>query len=308
MLNLRHVQYFIAAADARSMTVAADRMSVSQSAVSLAIARLEESLGADLFIRHRGRGLTLTPAGRELLRHVRDLIAHAEEIRAEAESLGSQLTGRLTVGCFRTTAPFMLPMLLETFEREHPNVVLDFLEGAQTEIEDALLEGRCEMAILYDMDLSVELERQRLYAAVPYALIAPNHALGAHESLTLEELAPFDMILLDIPPSREHQIGLFRHVGLTPRIRHETSSYELLRSLVARNQGYALLISRPFGDVSYEGRPLRAVPLEGDILKIDVVLAAPTGVRRTRRARAFAEHCQRLIGDPPPARAGSPTG
>ena len=297
LLNLRQVQYFIAAADAHSMTIAADRLSVSQSAVSLAIARLEDALGADLFIRQRGRGLTLTPAGQTLLRHVRDLLAHAEEIRAEAESLGRQLSGRLVVGCFRTAAPFVLPVLLETFERHHPDVVLDFIEGNQTELEDALLDGLCEIAILYDMSLSVELDRQRLYSAVPYVLIAPGHTLGSRDSLTLEELAPLDMILLDVPPTREHQLGIFHHAGLTPKVRYETSSYELLRSLVARNRGYAMLISRPHGDVSYEGRPLQAVRLLGDILPVDVVLAAPKGVRRTRRARAFAEHCHRLIGD-----------
>ena len=77
--------------------------------------------------------------------------------------------------------------------------------------------------------------------------------------------------------------------------RFNVSSYELLRSLVARDLGYGLLISRPAADVSYEGRPLVARRLAGDPLPIDVSLAWVAGVRRTRRARAFADHCRRML-------------
>ena len=65
--------------------------------------------------------------------------------------------------------------------------------------------------------------------------------------------------------------------------------------MVARNLGYALLISRPYSDRSYEGRPLVSTPLGGELLPIDVSLAWAAGVRRTRRARAFADHCRQML-------------
>jgi DNA-binding transcriptional LysR family regulator len=68
-----------------------------------------------------------------------------------------------------------------------------------------------------------------------------------------------------------------------PRVRYRTGSYELARSLVARNLGFTLLISRPYGDVSYEGRRLVAVPLRGAVKTVDVMLATPPGVRPTLR-------------------------
>jgi DNA-binding transcriptional LysR family regulator len=304
MLNLRQVECFIAAAEEGSMTAAAERLLVTQSAVSLTVAGLEASLGTDLLIRRRGRGLTLTQAGRDLLPRARSLLAHAEDVRAEAESAGGALTGRLTVGCFRTAAPFLLPALLETFERRHPGVTLDFIEGTLRDLEHALLEGRCEVAILYDLHMTIAVDSDHLYSAVPYALFAPEHPLAGRDRVSLEELSTLDMIILDVPPTREHQEGVFNHAGLAPRIRYATSSYELLRSLVARNLGFALLISRPYGDVSYEGRPLRVVPLSGDILPVDMILASPKGVRRTRRARAFAEHCREMLPLEQVARGG----
>ena len=98
------------------------------------------------------------------LPEARDLLAHAEDVRAAAEAAGAALTGRLTVGCFRTIAPFLLPVLLEGFGRRHPEVELDFLEGPMAELEAALLDGRCEVAITYDIDMSETIEREALYA------------------------------------------------------------------------------------------------------------------------------------------------
>lgn len=295
LLNLRHVEYVVTAADAGSMTTAAAKLHVSQSAVSLAVASLERSLGVDLFIRRRGRGLTLTPAGRRFLPHARDLLAHAEDVRADAHAAGKELTGWLTVGCFRTAAPFLLPPLLETFEQRYPAVRLDFIEGSQAELERALVDGRCELAILYDTRVEIAIDAEHLYDAVPYALLAPEHPLADRAEVTLAELAELDMILLDIPPTREHQLGVFGRAGLTPEVRYTTSSYELLRSLVARNLGFGLLISRPHGDVSYEGRPLRVVPLGGEVAPVGLIIAFPKGVRSSLRARAFAEHCHELV-------------
>jgi len=295
MLNLRQVECFVTAADLGSMTEAAERLLVSQSAVSLAVSGLERALGADLFIRHPGRGLELTAAGRELLLPARNLLADAEAVRSQADALGRGLAGRLTVGCFGTAAPLVLPALMETFERRYPGVSLDFVEGSADVLEEATLTGACDIALMYDIGLSPALDREPLYSAVPYALFSPEHPLAASNSLELTQLAEEDFVALEVAPVHEHQFGLFAHAGVQPRVRYRTSSYELVRSLVARNLGFTLLISRPYGDVSYEGRPLSAVPLAGDVLPVEVMLVTPRGVRRTLRVQAFADHCRQLL-------------
>jgi DNA-binding transcriptional LysR family regulator len=304
VLNLRQVQCFVQAVDAGTMTAAAERLQMSQSAVSLAVAGLENALGTQLLIRRRSRGLALTDAGRRLLPQAKELLAHAEDVRADVDSADRALEGRLVVGCFRTAAPFVLPGLLETFRALHPLVQLDFIEGPLPELESALMEGRCEVALVYDLDVSPGITCESLYETEPYALFAPEHPLAQAERVTLADLATHDLVLLDVPPSRPYLEGVFAHAGLTPQVRYIISGYELLRSLVARNLGYALLISRPYGDVSYEGRRLVTRRLAGDLLPIDVSLAWVTGVRRTRRARAFAEHCRRML----PSRLGHGVG
>jgi DNA-binding transcriptional LysR family regulator len=287
------------------MTAAADQMLVSQSAVSLAIAGLENAIGTQLLVRRRSQGLALTAAGRRFLPQAKELLAHAEDVRADVQSQGRELTGQLVVGCFRTAAPFVLPGLLETFGAEHPRVQLDFIEGPLPDLERALRDGRCELAIVYDLDVGPGLECEALYQTEPYVLLAPDHPLASRgDRLELRELADHDLVMLDVPPSNQYFTNVFASAGLVPRARYNVSSYELLRSLVARNLGYGLLISRPYADISYEGRPLEARLLASRTLSIDVSLAWATGVRPTRRARAFADHCRQML----PHRLGAGAG
>ncbi len=308
-LNLRQVECFVAAADAGTMTAAAERLRVSQSAISLAVAALEGALGTQLLIRRRSLGLTLTDAGRAFLPAARDLLAHAEDVRSAASAAGGRVAGRLVVGCFRTAAPFLLPALLETFGQEHPEVELDFIEGPMPQIEAALREGRCELAIVYDLDVGPGIVCETLYQAVQYVFCAPGHPLAALDEVAVADLDGHDMIMLDVPPSVPYFDRIFAAAGRVPRVRYRTSSYELVRSLVARGLGYGMLISRPVGDRSYEGLPLVVRPLAGDPPPIDVALARPAGVRQTRRARAFAEHCRRTLpGSPGAAAAGQRAG
>lgn len=295
LLNLRYVECFVAAADAGTMTAAAARLRVSQSAVSLAVAALERALQTQLLIRRRSLGLALTEAGRAFLPEARDLLAHADDAASRAQGGGTQLTGRLVVGCFRTAAPFLLPQLLESFGREHPSVELGFVEGTLHEIEGALRAGRCELALVYDLDVADDIACEPLYQARPYVLVSAEHPLAARGGVTLAELDGLDMVMLDVPPSREYMSGVLQAGGARPRIRHVTSSYELLRSLVGRNLGCALVISRPVGDLSYEGRPLAALEIRGAANPIDVSIARLRGVRPTHRASVFAEHCRRTL-------------
>src|SRR5258708_9893720 len=137
VLNLNQVRCFVEAVDAGTMTAAAERLRVTQSAVSLSIRKLENTVGTQFLVRSHSTGLGLTEAGREFLPPARALLAHAEEVRDIAEAAGRALRGRLTVGCFRTTAPFILPKLLETFQAAHPQVALQFIEGPGPQVRQA---------------------------------------------------------------------------------------------------------------------------------------------------------------------------
>src|SRR5690242_14425686 len=110
-ISLRELEYFVDAAQAGTMSAAAATHGISQSAVSLAIGHLERSIGAQLFARQRGRGLTLTASGRRILLDARELLRQAESLEASAKALGEEIAGELLVGCFSPLAPFVMPRL-----------------------------------------------------------------------------------------------------------------------------------------------------------------------------------------------------
>lgn len=302
-LDLRQLHCFVAAADSGTMTGAAERLHLSQSAVSLSVAALERRLGAQLLVRRRARTLLLTPAGRRLLPAARELLAHAgETLRHAAEPSG--VAGPLVVGCFSTVAPLLLPGLLQSFTAAHPEVVVDFLDGPVPELEEAMRRGACDLAIVDALGLSPDMEHETLYRARAYALFAAADPLAGREAVALAELAERDMILFDLPPSGDYLTRVFADQGLTPRIRHRTSSHELVRALVGRGLGFALLLSRPAHDLSHEGLPLAAVPLAGDDVSENAfALARLRGSRLSRQAAAFARHCREQLPLPPGARA-----
>ena len=110
--TLRQLEYFVAVAEAGSITRAASAVHLSQSAMSTALTDLEGALGIQLLVRHHAKGITLTPAGRQLLVASRQLLASAADLRSVAHGLGGSLTGTLTIGCFEVMAPYLLPELL----------------------------------------------------------------------------------------------------------------------------------------------------------------------------------------------------
>src|SRR6266481_1641861 len=94
--TLRQLAYFIAAAETGSITLASKRASISQPAISTAISHIERELNVQLFLRHHAQGLSLTPAGRTLLREAKQLLKHAEGLYSAAADISHQMRGALS--------------------------------------------------------------------------------------------------------------------------------------------------------------------------------------------------------------------
>ncbi|MFW3168786.1 LysR family transcriptional regulator [Geodermatophilus sp. CPCC 206100] len=297
--SLRQLSHFVAVAETGTISAAAERLYMSPSAVSGSITELERILGAELCVRRRAQGVTLTPLGRQVLDMARRLLADAAELSYTVRGGGAELAGPVGIGCFVTLAPTVLPRLLSEMETAHPKVTLDFLEGSQDLLHEALLTGRIDVAVVYDMGGLDGLESILLYEARGYALFGEDHPLARQPTVTLEELAPEPLVLFDQPPSTNYAMSAFQERGLVPTIRHHTRSYELTRSIVARGRTYALLVQRPPNKSSYEGLPIIEREVDPPLPAVPVVLAWPGDVRLSPRARALADLTRRLYGHRP---------
>ncbi len=294
--TLRQIDYFVTAANHGSIAEAARSLNVSQPSVSTAIAKLERLFGVQLFLRHHAQGVTLTPAGQRLLAETRGLLAHALEVQTSAARMGHGLHGQLNVGCFVTIAPFYMPRLIKTFEAEHRAVSLALFEGLQTDLLDGLETGLYENAILYDVDLPDHVNMELLFEAPPYVLLPPGHRFADAERISLRDLVAEPMVLLDVPPSRDYFTSLFLRHGLEPDVRFRTPSFETVRGLVGNGHGYSILVTRPAGDLTYDGIRLVSRPIAEDIPPGRIVLAYLVRARRTRLSETFANFCKAYFG------------
>lgn len=195
--------------------------------------------------------------------------------------------GKLTVGCFHTFGPFLMPKLLAGL----PELDVRLVEGDHRRLKEGLASGEIELALLYDIDLGEDLATQPLTELLPYVLLPDGHPLADAREIAPHELAEEPMILLDNPPSRDYFLGLMEAAGVTPAVRHRTHSLEMARGMVGHGLGYALLATKPASPMTYDGMRVVARPLAGSVPASRVVLAHRKGQALSRAAERFALEC-----------------
>jgi DNA-binding transcriptional LysR family regulator len=285
--TLRQLEYFVAVAESGSITGAAARVHLSQSAMSTALAELERALDVQLLLRHHARGVTLTEAGEQLLIASRRLLAQAGELRSEAHGLGYGLAGALSIGCFEVLAPYVLPELIATCAERYPQLRLDTREVDLDALAEGVLSGRFELGLGYELAPDPRLVVERVFSLPPYALLPAGHRLADRAKIRLAQLADEPLALLDLPQSRDYFRSMFAAAGLEPNIRYRSSSVETLRALVGHGLAYTLLNLQSAVATSLDGHPVVSVALEGGA-PLEVVLVTAVGSRPTRRAEAIA--------------------
>ena len=302
-MTLVQLRYFVAAATRRSMTEASLDLHVAQSAVSTAIAQLERSLGVQLFVRQRSKGLALTDAGEQLLRDTQSLLAQVDEMTDAVRGQHHDVRGTLRLACFTTIAPFVLPRLISRVEQQHPDLRVEIIETDADGTVDLLLSGAVEGAIAYDFGDVHDLVFDHLYAAPPHVIVSAQHRFARRKRLRLAELAGEDLVLLDLPHSRDYFLGMLRDAGVDPQIRYSSRSYETVRSLVAHGHGYSVLNHMPQSPLTYDGGELRAIPIRDATASLDVCFVRVRDVRPSARVRVLATLTRTLFAVPAAATA-----
>lgn len=297
-ITLTQLVYFAECAKTLNMTAASQELHVAQSAVSTAITQLERALGAPLFIRQHSKGLVLTPAGETLLRHSHQLFDHLndtiETIRAEQ----SDIRGSITVACFNTLAPFLLPQLISTLQQRYPELEVQVTEGDHEESLAALRGGRAELAITYNLTDADGIDRAIVGEFRPHVIVHTAHRLASRKRIALADIADDPFVLLDLPSSSAYFQGILLQAGIMPRIKYRSSSYETVRSMVAAGLGYSILNQRPRIDQTYTGDSTVAIEISDPVPSLSIAVSSLAQSRRSARARAVEAAIRELLADP----------
>lgn len=199
-LTLDQMRVFVTVAEAGSFRAAATRLSRVQSAISHAIANLEDQLQVELFDRS-GHRPQLTPAGASLLGDIRTLLVKVDAVRARARGLGQGVELEMTVAI---DPQFSLPVLgraLEALQKDYPSVAFRLLSTPLGASFEALLAGECDLAIsgIDIIDPAIELES--LAKVTRVAVAAGHHPLAAliHKPLSMTTLADHIQVVGEDP-------------------------------------------------------------------------------------------------------------
>jgi DNA-binding transcriptional LysR family regulator len=176
-MELRHLRYFVAIAEERSFTRAAERLWIAQPGLSTQIRRLEAELGVQLFERHP-RGVDLTDAGELFLERARAALAAADAARATGHDLEAGLVGtiRLGIGTEADWGPGL--GLLDAFGRDYPDIELTVFESYGGTLVRDLHDARLEAVIVPSFFASAELARMPLGHERWHVLAGPSHRLA----------------------------------------------------------------------------------------------------------------------------------
>jgi DNA-binding transcriptional LysR family regulator len=272
--TLRQLQFFVAAAEAGSVSGAARALSISQSSVTEAVRALEDDLGVTLFDR-QARGLLITHKGSAFLRHARQILADVATARTAFRDEAETATGRLSLGVTSLVAGYVLSDILSRFRRAFPQVDLNVIEDNGDYLQHLLIGGELDVAVLLTSSVK---DRMALHVETllvsPYRLWLPlGHPLAQQEAIALEELAGQPMIQLMVDEIEESTRRLTAALPVKPEVAFRTRSVEAVRSLVATGAGLAILPSLVYRPWSLEGDRIEIRDVSGDLPTVQVGLA-----------------------------------
>jgi LysR family transcriptional regulator for metE and metH len=216
-LEIRHLQLVAGIADAGSMTAAAGRLHLTQSALSHQLRQIESRFGTPLFER-LGRRMVLTAAGQRVLDTARRVLLDIERTEAEVRRLAGKadLVLRVCTQCY--TGYHWLGSLLASFQRKYPQVTVNVAADATDRPFDALLEGRIDLAIVIDPLRDRRVRLRPLFADEMVAIVARSHPFAARRWISPHDLAGEHLLLYSSAPEESFALRrVLGPLGLTPR-------------------------------------------------------------------------------------------
>lgn len=287
--TLRQLEYFVAVGDAGSIALAAGKVNVSSPSISAAISQLEAEFGLPLFVRQHAQGLSLTQAGRSLHAQAKIVLHEADHMMNLAGNISGEVRGPLTAGCMVTFAQVVLAPLRKEFVGTYPDVRVNQAELDPTELVSALRRAEIDVALTYDLVVPSDLKFIPLLDLPPFVLINSAHPLAEREDIAIEELENEPMVLLDLPHSSDYFLSFFSDQGIKPNIVERSRDIAVVRSLVGNGFGYSIANLRPLNDASPDGKPLKFIPLAGNLRPMKMGLLMGPHAESTNVVRSFVD-------------------
>jgi LysR family transcriptional regulator, nitrogen assimilation regulatory protein len=289
-MDLKQIEYFVRVAELGSFTRASAALNIAQPALSRQVRLLEVELRQNLLVRN-GRGATTTEAGKMLLEHGRGILHQVERAREDLGRVRGGLAGRVAVGMPTSVAKVLTVPLIRAFKQRMPEATLSISEGLSVAMQESLVVGRLDIALLYNPVSIPEIEVLELVEEDLVLVQHKSQHSKASQALSLRELAAVPLIIATRPNALrtlvEAELGT---VGKRPLIMLEIDGVAATLDLVADNAGSAVL---PANAVRTSAHPERYSmrPISGLRSRLALATSAQRPGTLTQRAM------QELIGE-----------
>ncbi len=251
-MNERELLYVKTIADTKSISKASKKLFIAQPSLSQAIQKIEESLGAKLFVRNHD-GMMLTLAGEKYYLAATEILNIYDDFKNEVTYINDLKKGRVSIGITGFMGTYILPELIPQFKDRYPNIEIYISEMNSTDLESSLLEGTIDFALMHNHPLK---ENKSIYHDIlfrdPFMLVTKkNHHLSVYSKNKEEFLFPFidlnlfkdeNFILLD-KDKRSRQVCdvIFNNAGINPNINLTLKSLESARRIASTGFGITLI-------------------------------------------------------------------
>ena len=243
-MDLKQLEYFVRVAELGSFTRASIALDVAQPALSRQVRLLEVELRQNLLVRN-GRGAAPTEAGKLLLEHARGILHQVERAREELGRVRGALAGRVAIGLPPSLARVLTVPLTRAFRQQMPDAQLSISEGLSVTMQEWLVNGRLDIAVLYNAQPATGIEATPLVDE-DLMLVQPRPP-GLPEDpppppITLQEVARLPLVIPSRPNAiRMHVEAEMAAIGCRPTIALEIDGVSAILDLVADGTGNAIL-------------------------------------------------------------------
>ncbi len=240
-MDLHQLRGFYEIARTRSFTRAADKLFLSQPAISLQVKALESELGETLFDRKR-RDIRLTEAGEVLFKYVQQVLDGLEDARNDIAALHNEVRGRLVVGTSDTNCTYILPDVLQEFRRCYPGVDLDIRNRISPEIVNLVAADGVDIGLVTLPVRHRDVQEHDLLQRQDVLICRPDHCLGGRKRIRLADITSFPLLVLERgSTSRQLLDAALVKQSVSPPIAMELGGIEVLKRFVEIGLGLAIV-------------------------------------------------------------------
>jgi DNA-binding transcriptional LysR family regulator len=261
-MEITQLEFFMKVVEEGSFSKAAERVYRTQPAVSLAIRRLEEEVGAPILDRSQ-KTPTLTDVGQVVYGYARRILALRDQAREAVAEVRALARGRVRIGANESTSLYLLPDLILEFRERHPGVLVEMFRHASQQLPREVIDRNLDFALMAFEPKDAEFASFPVHKDELVLIMSPGHRLAGRESVEIEELGEESFLAHNVrAASRQRVVEAFAEHHTPLNITLELSTIETIKRFVQREVGLAI-VPRMCVAEEIERGALATVPVRG---------------------------------------------